>query len=268
MSRSVSVRSAATLRAPINHRLNLYTLAAVTAGVGAIALAQPAEGKVIVTHSNISLTDFKSAPIDLNKDGVNDFLFAISAGGYDHSFYGTLIAKPLTGGKVVAGTRGPLGPYASALVNGANIGPSDHFSSSVVRERVIIERTAGFVSGSSGHSSYGKWSHVSNHYVGVSFLINGATHYGWVRLSVGWNHGLTATITEYAYETIANRKIGAGSTTGSAEVAAVSTSDHRIPTVNGPSLGMLALGSDGLALWKRDSDSARLTEPALPRQDS
>ena len=153
MSRSVSDLSSNNLPEIIDQRLSLYSTAALAAGVGMLALAQSMEGKVVVTPANISLSRFQSVSIDFNKDGINDFIFAVSAGGYDHSFYGTLVAKPLTGGKVLAGTRGAIGPYASALVQGANIGPSAHFSSSVARQRIMIERTAGFASGSTGHTS-------------------------------------------------------------------------------------------------------------------
>ncbi|MGH9493883.1 MAG: hypothetical protein ACRD3B_02700 [Candidatus Sulfotelmatobacter sp.] len=237
----------------MNHRLNLYSVAALTAGVSLLALAKPAEGSVVVTKTNISLTNGGQASIDINKDGTNDFFLSVGAGGYDHSFYATFAVTPLAGGKVTGGnSRGVLGPYASALAKGANVGPSAHFSSSVGRERIIVERTAGFVSGSSGHSSYGKWGNVSNRYLGVKFLIKGQTHYGWIRLSVQWTHGLTATITAYAYETVANKKIGGGN----APDAPVSTDASVVPLGNskrkGPSIGLLALGSDGLAAWRRE----------------
>ena len=232
-----------------------------------LALAQSMEGKVVVTPANISLSRFQSVSIDFNKDGINDFIFAVSAGGYDHSFYGTLVAKPLTGGKVLAGTRGAIGPYASALVQGANIGPSAHFSSSVARQRIMIERTAGFASGSTGHTSFGKWGHVANHYVGVKFLINGIAHYGWVKMSVGWNGAPTGHITAYAYETTANKKVGAGVTTGAvAADSANSRANDGTARVAGPSLGMLALGARGLDLWRRDDIDPRSAQATLPRK--
>lgn len=57
------------------------------------------------------------------------------------------------------------------------------------------------------------------------------------------------TITAFAYETVANKAITIGGNTDSSE-------DARSPTVSKlsdrPSLGMLALGADGLALWRRD----------------
>jgi hypothetical protein len=61
---------------------------------------------------------------------------------------------------------------------------------------------------------------------------------------------MSAEITEYAYETKPNQPIYAGET---------KTADIRVPAniqdQAGPSLGMLAVGADGLALWRRDGAS-------------
>ena len=64
----------------------------------------------------------------------------------------------------------------------------------------------------------------NNEYVGVRFLLNGQTHYGWIRLTVTTSPDpngppLTAKITGYAYETVANKAIKAGTAaTAAAEV--------------------------------------------------
>src|SRR5579862_9910203 len=120
----------------IHQHLNLYSAAAMAAGVSVLALAHPAEGSVVVTKTNITVGFGSQVSIDINKDGINDFTIAGEGANYDHSFYATFAIRPLTGGKVVGGKRGPLGPYASALVKGANIGPSAHFSSSVARSQI------------------------------------------------------------------------------------------------------------------------------------
>jgi hypothetical protein len=266
MPRGWRNRSANQAVENIHQHLNLYSAAAMAAGVSMLALAQPAEGSVVVTKTNVTLGRYSSIAIDLNKDGTNDFELSITGGGYDHSFYRTFVAKPLAGGKVEGGrSRGSLGPYASALAKGADIGPSAHFSSSMAREQLIVERTAGFESGVSGHSSYGKWGKVSNHYLGVKFLIKGATHYGWIRMTTTWNYGLTATITEYAYETIANKKIGAGSTTDATVEARTVSAGKDFGAVKAPSLGMLASGERGLALWRRDNGVSPTLDAVEPK---
>jgi hypothetical protein len=245
--------SPASRRRPIktiDHRLALYSAAAAAAGVSLLALAQPAEGSVVVTKANIDVT-FQTS-LDLNHDGVNDVMLINNIANYDHSFYGTFAAAPLNGGKVIGGNRGMLGPYASALAKGANIGPSAHFSSSVARQQIILERFNGDASGFTFITYYGPWKPGSGpHYLGVKFLISGEVHYGWIQLNITGAEE-TKTVTEYAYETVANKKIGAGATSDAADVSA-DISRQAIPkSTTGPSLGMLALGAYGLDLWKRD----------------
>jgi hypothetical protein len=234
----------------IHHRLALYSAAALTAGVGMLAMAQPAEGSVVVTKTNLQITLGGQVAIDLNKDGVNDLMLFDEGANYDHSFYRTLAAIPLNGGKVVGGNRGPLGPYASALTKGANIGPSAHFSSSQARGQLTVERALGSESASVFITYYGKFQPGSGaHYLGIKFLINGQTHYGWLQLTVNTDGALGTTVTEYAYETVANKKIGAGATSD------ISTAATGMPAAtNGPALGMLARGADALALWRRDQN--------------
>lgn len=237
----------------LDHRLKLYSAVALAAGVGALALAQPAEGEVVVTKKTIQVTALNNvATVDLNNDGVPDFNFTLSYAGYDHTFRASLLVTPLTGGEVV-GTAGSRHPYASALMRGAKIGPSAHFSST--GHGITVERSAGFVSASTIFSFFGKWKGVgSNRFLGVKFLINGKTHYGWIRLNLTIDPRIgVATITGYAYETVPNKRIQAGiaPTTSAAKPGQVQAA---MPT--GASLGMLALGSDGLALWRREQDSA------------
>ena len=83
----------------------------------------------------------------------------------------------------------------------------------------------------------------------MKFLIHGATHCGWIRLNANFPAKLgfppSATITAYAYETVANKTISASSTS-----SAVATSMERMYP-DQPSLGILALGADGLPIWRR-----------------
>jgi hypothetical protein len=62
---------------------------------------------------------------------------------------------------------------------------------------------------------------------------------------------MTGTITGYAYETIPNKPILAG-TAGKTSVEA--QVEDNVHNPGGPSLGMLALGAEGLALWRRDEN--------------
>lgn len=86
----------------------------------------------------------------------------------------------------------------------------------------------------------------------MQFLINGEVHFGWARLTVladKKHEEVTATLTGYAYETIAGRPIKAGQTHGTADGAAI---ESRADSPTAPGLGLLALGSRGLAAWRRE----------------
>jgi hypothetical protein len=250
-----SVSARGTLSEAIDHRLKLYATAAAAAGVSMLALSQPAEAEVVVTKTNVPINFGSQVSIDLNNDGVNDFLLSNGGGGYDHSFWGTFVAAPLAGGKVVGGTRGILGPYASALMKGANIGPSAHFSSSGALGQITVERSVGFASASTFRTYYGKWAAVDR-YLGVKFLIKGVPHYGWIRMTVTTPGRFTGMITEYAYETVPNKKIAAGDGSDSSIDTASVSARESMASVRGPSIGMLALGAEGLELWRRKQNPA------------
>jgi hypothetical protein len=253
MSGNLSVRSVkSTLSETIDHRAKLYSVAAAAAGVTILALAQPADAEVVVHGTNIPINPSPDSnfivSLDLNHDGIADFQFSLSSFAY-HSFRAVLDVTPLTGGAVVA-SPGSRGSYASALTRGAKIGPSAHFSS---KGRATVERSHGlFFSSKSSQTrhTYGKWSGDTTHYLGVKFLINGATHYGWIRMTVNSTQApIKAAITAYAYETVANKRILAGIP---AKNSANTQAEPKAESLGHPSLGMLAAGADGLALWRSD----------------
>jgi hypothetical protein len=242
-----------TLPESIDHRARLYSLAAATAGVSMLALAQPAEDKVVTTTKNIPIPVCAffapcSLSIDLNGDGVNDFKFSLISyyASVDHSR--ALQVAALNGGGVIGTAAAPNGPYASALLRGARIGPSDHFLSG---GKDMVEGTAyASHSGTLSRKVSGKWGgNHPNRFLGLKFKIKGVTHYGWIRVTVDLKNLMSATITEYGYETIANKNLDAGLTgAGSADAQIQEMPDRSVQ----PSLGMLALGADGLTLWRRE----------------
>src|SRR5215831_13221256 len=71
MKRSSQPRTAAVLSKSVNHQLNTYAVAAGAAGVGLLALAPPAEAKIIYTPAHVNVTG--PLPVDLNHDGIVDF---------------------------------------------------------------------------------------------------------------------------------------------------------------------------------------------------
>ena len=111
----------------------------------------------------------------------------------------------------------------------------------------------------SGKRFRGYWvGNPNDRYLGVRFLIDGAFHYGWIRLPITTTtqlHGpvMSAEITQYSYETVANQSINADKRRNrELRFRPRSIGDQR-----GPALGMLALGAEGLPLWRREETSVR-----------
>jgi hypothetical protein len=87
----------------------------------------------------------------------------------------------------------------------------------------------------------GRWTNVRDRYLGLRFHLSDGPHFGWARLSVEFVKGSQepswrAQITGYAYETAPDTPI-------------------KPPNlVQFSALGALALGSDGIALWRREAE--------------
>ena len=255
MSHDPSPRSGeTTLSETLEQRLRSYSIAAAAAGVGMLALAHPAEAEVVVTHKVIPVNG--TASIDINNDGIADFQFSDEPDFWSN----TLRVVPLTGGAVVLGP--PISSYAAALKRDVRIGPFAHFSSKG-GANLEISRPERFTVGSYSHETVtyftfrGNWgSNPQNRYLGVKFLIDGETHYGWVRMTVSTSMGggMNATIDSYAYETDPDTPICAREVQPCpAPPGDDATPEETGQNVGGPSLGMLALGADGLALWRREA---------------
>jgi hypothetical protein len=207
----------------LNRQLRTYAQAAGAAGVSALALAGASQAKVIYTATNqVTHTGFPLY-IDLNHDGIKDFLLRTtfyegSSGlevGLDASGY-------RNANNVVAGRRFSRSSYflsgASALPAGARIGPKGNFS---VRFPFMAEELFNGVG--SEDSALGAWAGkgkgIDNRYLGLKFVVGGEVHYGWARLSVALgNHrqfdDVSGTLTGYAYETVPGKPIIAGKITG------------------------------------------------------
>ena len=254
MARKVSTNPGdVSLSKRIDSRLKLYGTAAAAASVGLLALAEPAQSEIVITNKNIPIPFcFVSCPVmvDLNHDGNPDFSFMLVASGYKEAIHAYLDVTPLDGGGAMGGR---FSSFASALVRGAKIGPSARF----VSYRVKLEQSSQCAYSCSGQYSHrfgGPWGgNHPNRFVGVKFLIHGKTHYGWIRVTVTTNKNapMSAEITEYGYETIANKSCGAGLSGPSA--AASDRLNLEQTSKNSASLGMLAAGSEGMPLWREET---------------
>jgi len=222
-------RSSSTLSPSLELRLSRYALAASAAGVSVLALAQPAQGKVVYTktHQVIGLNGIY--PLDLNNDGTIDFLL---------QHYGTrttdrMMAKEAFGNAMLGFTR--YARYVSALKKGESIGRGRGFVSTNGPEGEIM---AAYSCPETGRCKWiGQWPDVTGRYLGLKFQINGKTHYGWARISTRTKgEQITTTLNGYAYETVPGKAIGAGQTSEAGRVT---------------SLGQLASGTKGAGSWGR-----------------
>jgi hypothetical protein len=226
----------------MNRQLNTYAQLASAAGVSVLALAGASQAQVVYTETyQVTHTGFPLS-IDLNHDGIKDFLlrttfYAGTSGlevGLDASGY-------RNANNVVAGRRFSRSGYflsaASALPAGARIGPKGNFS--VRFPFMAVELFNGVGSQNSDLGPWvGKGEGVRDRYLGLKFIVRGEVHYGWARLSVTLGHhrqfdDVSGTLTGYAYETIPGKPIIAGQITG-----------PDVITVQPETLGGLALGRE------------------------
>jgi hypothetical protein len=249
---SNSIQTTQQLSPPLLHRLNHYALAATAAGVASLALAQPAEAKIVFTPAHVKIprpARFSSAQVvlDLNHDGVGDFFLSNFFGGSAPNSYAFLDAYPERVGNRVLGKNS----LASALPAGVRVQFNNTTSTAVM----------GGWRTQAGHSTTfaGQWANrgkgVKDRYLGLRFLIKGQVHYGWARLNISFERGeFSGLVTGYAYETIPNKAIITGKTKGTEEEGVEPLSPRSLATPNRQSagLGLLALGSPALSIWRRE----------------
>jgi len=254
----------------VQHSLNMYALAAGAAGVGLLALVQPANAKIVYTPTNVKLQG--PFPLDLNHDGITDFVlfpygFHTSTGG------GALLVchAPFNNGtRIVCASstfdtnhlnavRVTESGFAEALRAGAKIQNGFRFGGT---NKSVVMGEITFPTFTSKHERWaGPWVNsgkgVKNHYLGLKFKIKGLFHFGWARLTVTTttSGSFTATLTGYAYETIVRRGIIAGQTQETENVSPdtrPAAASRTSPAPRVADLGVLALGSPGLSIWRRE----------------
>ena len=191
----------------------MYALAAGAVGAGALASASQAEAKVVYTPANVNIAQNSAMfKLDLNHDGVPDFGLINQFRTFSMSNDARLLAKPLKSANDISGKPGHSSyPLVYALAKGDKIGPQAKFD---------VDYPLGGAMAVYGQYSAGYWQHTTA-YLGLKFVIKGKIHYGWARVKVARRdpRGYNATLTGYAYETIANKAILAGATKGSEKIA-------------------------------------------------
>jgi hypothetical protein len=203
-----SKRTTQQLSESLHRQLNAYALAASAAGVSMLALAHPAQAKIIYTKADKVISPNATFHLDLNHDGIKDFDLKDAVTTFTTgAVRAALSALPDRQKNAVWGHAVHTRAYASAMFANVQVGPKGRFlggaglmaESSASGERPNI------------FSCTGPWANVANRYLGLKFVIEGKTHFGWARLNVSCNNvQVTATLTGYAYESIANRPILTG----------------------------------------------------------
>lgn len=244
-------RNVTRLNQKLDRKLAAYVAVAGAAGVGMLALAPPAKGEIVATSTHIVVSGPGTGLIDLNGDGTTDLTICWCF-GVSHSA-GLLVSAPVGDGWLAnnAGLTTYFGrTQAQPLFFGVPIGPGERFNGGYALMARIFGNSISIL-GSSGN-----WLGETNRYVGVKFQINDQPHFGWVRITVvnptGTKGDVTATITGYAYETVPNRNIKAGHTSG--PLKKTSAVEQLAPMRMPASLGLLARGADTIAIWRRDEE--------------
>ncbi|HWY59990.1 MAG TPA: hypothetical protein VNZ03_36340 [Terriglobales bacterium] len=255
MKRAAGSRKTATLSKSIHHQLNAYAIAAGAAGVGMLALAQSAQAKIVYTKANIPIPSRTTIFIDLNHDGKKDFGLWRGDGHVTSlpSSFMAIYPNPSYGNAAIGTAQGWF-KSAVPLRAGHRVGPHRVFNGNpgqMVR-RLVKHATTNPVT-----YWYGPWANggkgLRDRYLGLKFTINGKSHYGWARVSVTiGQQNFTATLTGYAFETIASKPIVAGQTKGPDDVVERPDAALTAPTPEPATLGMLALGERGLSIWRRE----------------
>jgi len=226
---------APSLYESVHRQLKTCAFTAIV-GVACLALAPPSEAKVVYTPANVIIRSTYN--LDVNNDGVTDFTIQ-NIGKFTNrcNEFGYIDELPASGNGVVPYEVD--GAWAAALTQGAQIGPGQRFWESSGLTMTSFSVNCPF------ESFKGPWLDVVNHYLGLSFQVNGQTHYGWARLTVLLHCGrggcaFVATLTGYAYETISSKSINAGHTSGLAD-GFEAIPDLGVPDDSGPATSQVLL---------------------------
>jgi hypothetical protein len=187
------------------HDLNIVCIFIILVSVLS-ALAGPAHAEVIYTPVGVTKYGNASFKIDLNHDGITDFILRsvsqLTICGNRGGLYGFTKIKPATTGNGVVVSHLD---FAAVLPSGVPINNTDTFymSKAVVTQFLLCEFQQTQVAG----------------YLGLEFQINGKTHYGWAQINIYAQFGtqtgsMSTTLVGFAYETIPGQAINTGQTSG------------------------------------------------------
>lgn len=158
---------------------------------------------IILDHN---MWDTISVQLDLNSDGITDIQFFDREVGWSwvspFHIYSTEIIYAKSFDFFVKNSNYPSYDIAAFLNTGYSINSLNYWSNAT-KMRLITEsrETDSF----GANMSYYPFAHVTDKYIGIQFEIDGANHFGWVRLSIT-NFGVETLLPylelqDFAYET-------------------------------------------------------------------
>jgi hypothetical protein len=238
-SKALSIDSTSIHGISNSARLEKCLAMYATAGIAAAGLfaAPMADAEVIYTPAHMVMKEGVSFPLDVNHDGITDFLLSnAKASSFVQNF--GIFPQPQNAvlAQGVCFTTAGIPPVAApaALSAGAEIGQGRQF-----------ESRAPCMRWDTSSDIQGHWQDVTNRYLGLGLVIEGKLHYGWARLSTKGNRSFIAVLTGYAYETEPGKAIVAGDE-GQTTLESESAKPNDGSTAAAPqalTLGALALGS-------------------------
>jgi len=186
--------------------------------------------KIVYTDVNPDSVILKMNPasfnLDLNKDGINDFEFNSTKGTCDDGLiapevlFTYLSVEPASGGNMIMTNN-------TIITNGLNLAPALDSSTAIAPDSLWVS-TSQFLLYGASTTGYircmvvdGYWLNVSDKYLGLKFIKDNNTYYGWARLSSSYSvtsapyRHLTIgqlILKDYAYNSIPNQPILAGQT--------------------------------------------------------
>lgn len=227
------------LSSKVSKKLTAYVASAVcrpsdilaAAAVGVVALAgQPAAADIILNTNPITMPYLYAitgtavhSNVPWSFDGGVKFSFSNRVSNQIHGFSSRLSLQALSGNGFLAGP----------LAKGAVIGPGGAFIANSAMQWVSsytsdVRRL---------FFSYGGLWRFESGYLGFEFTGSDGLEFGWANLTVDdYYPGGELVMSEFAYDTVPGQSIQAGQTTSTPEPG---------------TLGLLALGSLGLAFWRR-----------------
>ncbi|HXM21636.1 MAG TPA: PEP-CTERM sorting domain-containing protein [Terriglobales bacterium] len=268
----------------LHRRLNSYALAASAAGVAVLACSVPAYAAPVCKTLHVSLVNTDTYALNPAHQQVPPFNIAETwkdVSSLTTTFWNRGFFIPnWPGAMALLGAKN----LPADVPSGASIGPGGRFGKG---QSYGLLFTYGPGGGGTLHHHKGNLQLQQINYIGFEFPLAGENHYGWVRLRVTFKLGGdgaigTMHIHSYGHETTPNTAIHAGQCSvpeqasepsakpaHSASRKPIMTRKLKVPdeivsieqpkpaaftapTPEPATLGLLAIGSHGLSIWRRE----------------